>query len=352
MSAAPAAGLPVIAADRLRDLVARVLFAAGADHEAALLVGTSLVASDLRGVSSHGFMRVPQYLAAIDADRIRPAARPRVRVDDGALLALDGQGCFGQVGAAELAARVSRRARQHGLSMATLAGVAHVGRVGEWVERVADDGCLAMAWCSCGDPFGNVVPFGGRERRLGTNPIAYAVPAGTRPPVVADFSTSVVAEGKVRLLAQNGGEAPDGWLLDAAGQPTGDPGALYGGGAIQPMGGHKGYALSLLVELLGGVLAGAGCASLGDTVGNGLVLLAVDGSRLRPSGEFVHSVEAVLAALAATPPADGVDEVVIPGEPERVALRARLEGGIPIAPGTWATVAEAAASVGVELPPP
>jgi LDH2 family malate/lactate/ureidoglycolate dehydrogenase len=344
-----AAGALLVPPERLEEIVAEILLAAGADEEAAAIVAGSLVETDVRGVASHGVMRVAQYVAEIRDGRVVPTARPRCATDLGAMVALDGQGAFGQVAARELAHVAEQRARDHGLALVTLAAVTHVGRLGEWVERVALGGALAIAWCACGGPFGNVAPFGGRERRLGTNPIAYAVPAGSHPPVVADFSTSIVAEGKVRLLLQAGLPAPDGWLVDARGQSTTDPHALYAGGAIQPMGEHKGFAFSLLSEILGGILAGAGCASVGDAPGNGVVLVAIDPGRLQDAGDFGARVDAVLASLSGTPPAGQGPGVLIPGEPERATMRERRSGGVPLPQGTQLALIEAAHTVGLDL---
>jgi LDH2 family malate/lactate/ureidoglycolate dehydrogenase len=248
-----------------------------------------------------------------------------------------------------MSAVAAERARRHGVSLVTLAGVQHVGRLGEWVERVAREGMIALAWCNCGDPYGNVVPFGGREARLGTNPLAYAFPVGSRPPVVADFSTSIVAEGKVRLSRHRGESVPDGWLVDPDGAPTNDPEALYRGGAILPAAGHKGYALALLVEVLGGVLAGAGCASLGESPGNGVVLIAIDPAAVGEERDFGERVLAVLESVGGSAPAVAGRPVRIPGEPEAEMRAQRLSQGVPVAEQTWATLVEAAAKVGVEL---
>lgn len=333
----------------LRETVERILAAAGADDEAAELVAASLVRSELCGVESHGVIRVAEYLQAIESGRIVPAARPRVARESGAVVVLDGRRSFGQVAARELARLAAERAQEYGIALATLAGVTHVGRLGEWVELAAAEGCLALAWCNCGDPGGNVVPFGGRSARLGTNPMAYAVPAGDGRTVLADFSTSVVAEGKVRLFHQGHRPVPEGWLVDAAGDPTTDAADLYRGGAILPMGGHKGFALGLLVEIFGGILAGAGCVSLGDAPGNGVVLLAVDPDRTG-AADFPARVAALLEAVQSSPPApDDSPGVLIPGEPEAAAAERRDRDGIPLAPTTWATLVGAAASVGVEL---
>jgi LDH2 family malate/lactate/ureidoglycolate dehydrogenase len=333
----------------LRELVARVLRAAGADDEAAELVAGSLVASDVRGVHSHGAIRVPDYVAAIGSGRIAPSARARVVADDGPTVRLHGASAFGQVAAAQLADAVAAGARAHGLCLGTLAGVAHVGRLGEYVERLADQGLIGLAWANCGDPGGNVAPFGGGTARLGTNPLAYALPAGSRAPIVADFSTSIVAEGKVRLYKHAGRTLPEGWIIDADGAPSTNPQDLYEGGALLPMGGHKGFALGLLVEILGGVLAGAGCASLGDSPGNGLVLLAIDPERGASGEGFGAHVAAVAEALAATPPAAGGAGVTLPGEPELAAVERAEREGLELPAGTWQEIAAAARSLGVHL---
>jgi LDH2 family malate/lactate/ureidoglycolate dehydrogenase len=340
----PTAGSQTVPAAELQALVERILRAAGADDEAAALVAASLVASDLRGVESHGVIRVAEYVRAIGSGRIVPTARARIVRESGAVVALDGERAFGQVAARQLAELATERARRHGVALATLAGVNHVGRLGEWVEIPAAAGCVALAWCNCGEAGGNVVPFGGRAPRLGTNPIAYAVPAGFGRTVVADFSTSVVAEGKVRLFLHAGRPVPDGWIVDGSGQATNDPAELYRGGAILPMGGHKGFALALLVEILGGILAGAGCVSLGDSPGNGVVLLAIDPA----SADFAERVATLLDAVRSSPPdAEDGPGVLIPGEPEAASAERREREGVPLSPAARSVLVEAAGLVGV-----
>jgi uncharacterized oxidoreductase len=222
-----------------------------------------------------------------------------------------------------------------------------VGRLGEYVELVAETGAVAIAFCNTGPPGGRVVPFGGRRAVMATNPLAFAVPAGSRPAIVADFSTSAAAEGRVRLAYQNRVEVPEGWLVDAKGRPTQRPAALYAGGALLPAGGHRGYALGLLVEILGGVLAGAGTASTGDAPGNGLVLVALDPARFGGAEAFAAGVEAVAAAVTAVEPAPGVDRVRLPGEPEAETEAIRRAEGIPIPEPTWAEISEVSARLGV-----
>jgi len=335
----------VVGAPALESLCGRVLEAAGAPPRVAAIVAESLVLSNLKGVDSHGVVRIPEYLEAIDAGLTDPAAEPAAE-DRGQLVVLDGRRGLGQV-AARVATRLAvERALGGGLGLATLARVRHVGRLGEYVERAAGEGCVALAWCNTGPPGGRVVPFGGAGPLLGTNPIAYAVPAPGRP-LVADFSTSAVAEGRVRLARQAGARIPEGWIVEAGGGSSTNPSDLYEGGGILPAGGHKGTALALLAEILGGALAGAGCACAGDDPGNGLVLLAIDPGRVRPPSEFGATVGRVLDALRAAPAAEGVERVLAPGDLEAETEARRRAEGIPLPERTWRELLEVGARLGV-----
>jgi uncharacterized oxidoreductase len=330
---------------------AGILQAAGAAPDEARAVAASLVGSDVRGMHSHGIVRIPDYVRAMLEGRIVAGAQPALTRDHGAVVTLDGQRAFGQLAARALATLAVERARLHGICLAMLANVSHIGRLGEWAELVAIEGQVALAWCNCGDPGGNVVPFGGRQPRLGTNPMAYALPAAGRSPVVADFSTSIVSEGKVRMFLHEGRELPGGWILDAEGNPSTSPDDLYRGGAILPMGEHKGFALGLLVEALGGILAGAGCASLGESPGNGLVLIAVDPRCTPAETAFGARVSAMLYAVCSSPPVPGGQGPVIPGDPENTALASRGDGPFALPRATWASLEQTAASLGMQIRP-
>jgi uncharacterized oxidoreductase len=195
-----------------------------------------------------------------------------------------------------------------------------------------------------------VTPFGGIRASLGTNPVAWAVPAGRRAPFLLDFATSVVAEGKVHLARSRGVPVPPGWILDRNGLPATDPNALYEGGMLLPAGGYKGYALALLAELLGAILTGAGSPALGTyTGGNGTFMLVLDVAIFRPLAEFTAEVDALCDALHATPPAPGVETVLIPGEPELLAHARRERHGIEVDANTWAALQAIAQELGVAL---
>lgn len=341
--------MPTRSPKALEQLIADVLLAAGAPAQPAATVAESLVLANLKGVDSHGIIRLPQYVDEIEAGLIRPAAQPVSDVR-GAIATVRGHRGFGQVAAREASRLACELAREHGIGLASLSGVRHVGRLGEYAERAAASGCISIAWCNTGPAGGRVVPFGGAGRLFGTNPIAYAFPAGPDP-LVADFSTSATAEGRVRAAVQAGTQLSEGWILDADGVASTDPNDLYRGGAILPAGGHRGTALALLVELLGGVFGGAGTASTGDEPGNGLVLLAIEAGVLRPQTELEAGVGRVLGALRAVNPAPGVERVLAPGDLElETAARRRVEG-IPVPEGTWSTVLAAAGRYGIDAAP-
>ncbi|MCH2586516.1 MAG: Ldh family oxidoreductase, partial [Planctomycetes bacterium] len=193
--------------------------------------------------------------------------------------------------------------------------------------------------------------WGGTEARLATNPVAIAIPTRTEP-LLVDITTSVVAEGKVRISRNAGKEIPEGWVLDAGGKPTTNPADLYEGGTLLPLGGregHKGYGLSIVVDLLGGALSGAGCGKMTEKVGNGLFIQLTDPACFCEPEEFLDQVERFSEYLRSSPLKDGVSEILLPGEPEqRTAARRRREG-IEIDDGTWSQVLELAGELGVEV---
>ena len=276
--------------------------------------------------------------------RVDPLARPDVATD-GPVVRVDGRRAFGQLAARAGTIAAVGQARAFGVALAVVSGVKHVGRVGEYAEICAERDCIGLVFCNGGPSGGSVVPFGGATTAFGTNPLAYAFPVAGRAPVVADFSTSSVAEGKVRIYGQNGWSVPEGWIVRADGRPSTDPADFYAGGALLPAGGHKGYALGLLAEVLGGIVAREGCASTGADPGNGFVLFAI-----ATDGEFPARAAEVVAALEAVPPAPGFDRVVVPGTLELEAQALHELDGITFSAETWRRFADTAESVGVEVP--
>jgi uncharacterized oxidoreductase len=336
----------------LIDFVGRIFQATGANQDVAYLVANSLVDSDAAGHTSHGVIRVRQYLDSIAASEMDPTAEPIITRETGAIALVDAQRGFGQV-AAHLAMTVTiEMAQAQGVAATGVYGCTHVGRLGEWVEMTLDHSMIGLAFSNGGLPGGAVAPYGGAQRLLGTNPIAAALPVTDHPPLVIDFATSAVAEGKLRVARNRGQPVPQGWILGPDGQPTTNPEDYYAGGALLPAAGHKGYGLSLLVEFLGGILTGRGCPALpGFTSGNGVLFLALSIAAFRPLEAFLTDGATLCDQIKAMPPAEGFDEVLLPGEPEHRTAEQRRAEGIILDEATWAQLTAAAAELGVAIPP-
>mgnify|MGYP005849307627 CR=1 FL=1 len=343
--------MPLIEAKQLTNFVARILQAAGAPAAEAGQVAESLVQSNLVGHDSHGVVRVRQYLDTIAAGELKPAAKPLIAQETPTITMVDGRHGFGQLAARFAMEQTIAKAQLQGLAAAGLYNCNHIGRLGEWVQLAADQGMIGLAFCNGGRPGGLVTPYGGSGRMLGTNPIAAAVPIADHPPVIIDFSTSVVAEGKVRVARNKGQIVPEGWIQDAAGRPSTNPDDLYAGGALLPMAGHKGYGLSLLVELLGGMLTGQSCPGLPTytVLKNGVLFIVLAIEPFRSPEDFLRDSSILCQLVKRVPPAPGFDEVLLPGEPEqRTAERRQIEG-VPVDETTWRQLTTAAAEFGVAV---
>jgi LDH2 family malate/lactate/ureidoglycolate dehydrogenase len=344
--------MPLIQVEPLAELVARIFEAAGAPPDSARAVADSLVLSDLAGHESHGVVRVRQYLDQIGRGDIDPRARPVIAHDNGAVFLVDAHNSFGQIAASVTMTEAIDRAKRFGLSSAGLYHSGHVGRLAEWVEMAARRDAIAFAYCNGGGPSpGRVTPYGGADGLLGTNPIAAAVPVTGRLPIVLDFATSAVAEGKVRVARNRGKAIPEGWILNAAGEPTTNPNDLYNNGMLLPAAGHKGYALSLLVELVGGILAGNSAPGLPDyRTRNGVLFIVLDIAAFRPVSEFLDKSGAYADLVKAVAPAPGFAEVMLPGEPEVRNEEQRRAAGLIVDDATWKLLSDAAAAYGLTMP--
>jgi LDH2 family malate/lactate/ureidoglycolate dehydrogenase len=325
-----------------------LLAGAGASPDNARVVAEHLVASDLRGVHTHGLLRVPQYVAELGSGEINGKARPAIVRRQHGLVLLDGQGSFGQVAARRAVGEAADAAGSFGIGLAATTRSGHAGRIGAYTEELAERGFLGLAFCSGPKSGHRVAPFGGIEGRLATNPISFGFPTGDVP-IVADFSTSTVPEGVVRRLRYLGRKAPRGALQNAAGRATNDPSVLYTEpvGTILPLGGasfgHKGYALAVLVEVMTTVLAGEDPAD-GSRFGNNLtvVAVAVDEPAIAAGTELV-------SYLRNTKPADPDRPVLVPGDPERRMLeRGSL---LEVDRQVWDALAAVAARYGIDPPP-
>jgi LDH2 family malate/lactate/ureidoglycolate dehydrogenase len=337
-----------VPADVLRATAQAILQAVGTPEASAAAVAGSLVESDLVGHESHGVRRLIPYVANVEAGVVLPAASPEVVKTAGATAIVAGRKAFGHLAARLAAAEAARLASAHRLGMVAIEECNHAGRLGEYVAGLAERGLVGMAFGNT-DP--TVAPYGGRARRLGTNPLAWAVPrAEGRPPVVMDWATSAMAEGKLAVARAWGETVPEGVVVDRDGNRTVDPADFYQGGALLPFGDHKGYGLSVLIEIVAGLLSGTGIGCLPGYDGLfGTVLLAVDIEAFVPLARFREQTEDFCRALRETPTAQGAAEVLVPGEPEARTRTERVAHGVPLPGPVRDELRALAARVGAEV---
>jgi uncharacterized oxidoreductase len=327
--------------------------AAGTPPSDAQLVCQELVTSSLMGHDSHGVLRIPEYVDQAVRGVIVPGAAMTVDQRSPATAIVDGGRNFGSVTAHRAIEVGMRLAREQKVACVITHHCHHVGRLGAYVQRAAANDFIALA--TCNSPFQGhfVPPWGGMQGRLSTNPIAYGVPTGGNP-IMADLATSAAPEGKVRFYRNEGKPVPPGWILDAQGNPTTDPAAFYGPpmGSLLPLGGsvgHKGFALGLLVEILGSALEGVATTDP-SVIGNGVCFFVLDPTAFCPLGQFKALMDAMVAYIKSSPPRPGVAEVLVPGELEFRTLRQRSQNGIPVDAVTWQAIQEQARRLKVDLP--
>ena len=347
--------------DALRTLGARVFSALGAPDETARIVADDLVTANLMGHDSHGMQRLPQYAQGVRQGTVDVTARPRVVSVRGATALVSGDWAFGQLTGRAAMDEAVRLAGKHGVGMAAAVRCTHLGRLGEFVERAAGRGYVGMVWLGGLNPV--AVPYGGSQRALGTNPMAVGFPSAEADPVVLDFATTVVAAGKIGVARAAKRPLPPGRLVDPEGRPTTDPEAFYHGGALLPFGGHKGYALSVMIELLGQALTGADRPPVprlerddtADQRRSGALFCAVGIGAFRPADEAKATARDILNRMRDVPPALGFDRVLTPGQPEAITRAERTKTGIDLAESTWRQIHETALAAGIpaaELPEP
>jgi hydroxycarboxylate dehydrogenase B len=336
--------MPAFEAQAVMDHVAQIFRAAGTPPDIARRMAHSLVTSDLSGHSSHGVIRVADYMRFVRLGIVQPAARPIVAQKSACSVVVDGRSGFGHLGAEALTDAVTRMARHNGLAAGGLTRAAHVGRLGEWAELATEKGVLFFM-CAGWASGHSAAPFGGSKARLGTNPLTFGAPALAGDRVVLDIATTAVAEGKVRPYRDEGTPVPSGWILDRNGSATTDPRALYDGGALLPFGGHKGYGLSVMVAILGSALVGAAAGGEDE----GIFALAIDPQLFGATRSSMEAVGKLIADLRATPPAVGFSEVLVPGDAEERA-RSAYGGRVQIADATWRLVRKTGEDLGVAAP--
>jgi LDH2 family malate/lactate/ureidoglycolate dehydrogenase len=337
-----------LSAGRLSAATAAILEGVGTPPAIARRVAEVLVNANLAGHDSHGVIRLPGYLEQVERGAIAVAAEPEVVRTHGVVAVMDGRRGWGHWAMDRAMTWAVQKAREAGLGAVALFRTNHAGRMGEYVEAAARGGCASIVLAGAGGrEVGCSAPLGGRGRFLGPNPVAVGAPAGEGPPFVLDFATTVVAQGKVKVAQSRGETVPAGWIVDAQGRPSVRPEDLFAGGSLVHFGGHKGYALSLMTCVIGGLSGGfqADRAGLG-----GIFVEAMDVSAFLPLTTYQERVRCFLDGIKAAPLAPDAREILVPGEPEWRARQERLGSGVEIPAGVWAEIRAVAARAGVAVP--
>jgi LDH2 family malate/lactate/ureidoglycolate dehydrogenase len=346
----------VFSQPELEEFTQRILEAAGVPPDRAKPVAVSLVASNMRGVDSHGVQLLPHYVAQIEAGDVNPLANGHVVSESGACLLYDCEHGFGQITSDICCGHAIRLAREHGIAMVVGREASHFGAAAYWSRKMAAAGQIGIAMC---DASPAVPPWQGKNGRLGTNPISMSVPNPGGRGWLLDMATTTVAIGKIEQVMLNGAtEIPPGWAMDADGRPTTDLQTALTG-LLMPLGGYKGSGLAMMVEILCGVLGGGGMATQltgirqhGRPTRVNHTFLGMDVSRFMPLETFFERMDWLVEQVKSSEPAADYDEVLVAGDPEWRAEEHRRRKGIPIPEGPWAALVRTAERLAVPLPKP
>jgi len=343
--------MPRIKADRLEKIAAMLLRTAGASAQEAAIVAKHLIGANLAGHDSHGVIRIVEYIDRVKQNHIFPGAKFEVVNETPATTVIDGHWGFGYVVSEQAMKITIEKALKNGVAATTVMRQSHVGRVADYTIMASEQGLIGMMTADSGRSPKKVAPFGGREPRLGTNPISMAIPSNLDGPFFIDMATSAAAAGKFNVAIARGLSIPEGWLIDKDGNATTDPNALRQGGVILPLGGpegYKGYGLSAMVEIFSGILTGLGFGvEPSGRHNDGVFMAAFKVDAFRDLKTFKQEVADFAKYLTSTPKATGVERIYYPGEVEYVRTQINLKQGIEVEIKTWVKLEALAAEYGV-----
>ena len=344
----------------LHTFVVDVVGKLGVPREDGILAANALIASDLTGVDSHGVARFaghPSYVPGLRSGKVNPRPQSRIVKEAAATALYDGDGGMGVVISARAMEIAIAKARVAGAGFVSVTNSRHFGIAAHYARMALPHGMIGISMTNAAP---QVVQPGAAVATMGTNPISIAAPAGQERPFVLDIATSVGAAGKAEIAQRNGKSMPNGWLVDNTGQPTNDPGALFGGrnGALLPLGSfadigsHKGFGLAVAVDVLCGVLSGAGYSALLDptsfATGHFFGAIQIEAFRALPG--FTAMMDEMIRSLRATPRIPGVDRLYVHGEKEDETEAERRRLGIPLHPQVVATLKALEPEFGVPFP--
>jgi LDH2 family malate/lactate/ureidoglycolate dehydrogenase len=334
--------------DQLETFCTRVLEKLGVPLQEAEITAVTLVMANLRGVDTHGVLRLPLYAARLKGGAMAPSVNLTTEKETIATALLDGHDGIGQV--------ISHRAMEMAIRKAGVAGVSyvavknsnHFGAAAYYPMMALEHDMIGLAFTNASP---RLAPTGGVERLFGNNPWSIAVPAGRRPPVVLDMANSVVAAGKIRVLKKDGKPIPEGWALNKYGEPTTDPDEALTG-ILLAIGGYKGYGITLMVDLLTGVLADShygprvkGLDQAVDPAGTAHSFMAINLAAFTDAATFNARMEAYVDEIKSSKKARGAEVIYVPGEPEHLRVQERIAKGIPL----QVKVAEELRAIGKDL---
>lgn len=351
--------MPTFQAPALDALARACLQRVGVPTADAALVADHLVEAGLMGHDTHSVLRLPQYVNMAREGVVELGAELEILDDSDYGARLSGRWNYGPVTATRAVELALDKVRDGAIAVVGVRDCNHIARLGRFAELATREDCICLMTANGHGGDWSVAPFGGRDRRLPTNPICCGIPTGGEWPVILDMTTSMISGGDMRLLRNKGKDAPEGMLIDAQGKPTTKVEEYYGPppGAILPLGypgsGHKGYGLSVMVDILAGSISGVGMtAEAPERTGNALFIAILKVEAFQPLAEFYTEVQGFIEWVKSCPTAAGFDEVYLPGERAHRRMLARRRDGLYVDEGAWGEIGVLAAELGVELPEP
>ena len=342
-----------IAHGELARVVGSIFAACGMSSEDAALLAHTLVASDLRGIHSHGVLRVPDYAAKLTTGGVDPRGMPRVVREGGSVLVVDSGNSMGQIGSTFAMRRATDVARMTGIAAVALRGSNHCGALDHYARMALAHDMIGIAMTNA---LPTMAPWGGKDKIVGINPLAVAIPAGDERPPVLDIAFGATAHGKIRVYQQKGQALPEGWAFDEDGVPTTDTTKALAG-LIRPIGDFKGVGLAMVTGILASLLSGAGYGlETGNMVdgalagADGQFFLALDVAAFEDVERFKSRVDKIVHEVHASRRAAGVERLFMPGEMEADFDAKYRREGIPLNDRTLADIAAVARERGVAAP--
>lgn len=340
----------VVTPAALRQVVTEIFARCGMNDEDADVLAHSLVHSDMRGILSHGVLRVPDYVKKLTVDGVDPRGKPRIVSDRGAAIVIDGANSMGQIGGTLAMKRAIARAREIGVAFAAVGGSNHCGAMDWYTLMAAAENMIGFAGTNA---IPTMAPWGGTDQIVGINPLSIAMPRAGGKPFVLDFAFGATAHGKIRVYHQKGIPIPEGWAFDNDGNPTTDAGAALTG-LIQPIGQHKGVGLGMAIGMLSSLLSGAGYGTESGTMETGAAVgkdghffAAIDISFFEDVEVFKSRADTVVDQVHNSGRRAGVDRLYVPGEIED-EIEAASSSGIALAGTTINDIVAAARELGVD----